>query len=71
MTLCYGLSIALGNAFLLFLVDCLRLMPHSKFALVVTGRNMHPIHRLDMWTSGVVVVAKDAVTAAKMHDLFK
>ncbi|KAK9787004.1 hypothetical protein WJX73_005248 [Symbiochloris irregularis] len=35
------------------------------------GCNMHPLHRLDMYTSGVVLVAKDSAVASKMHDHFK
>ena len=35
------------------------------------GRPPYPIHRLDMYTSGVVIVAKHASVVQRLHELFR
>ena len=40
-------------------------------ARACAGYSPYPAHRLDMYTSGVVIVAKKKVTVVRLHEMFR
>ena len=47
-------------------MEALKVFAHAR-----AGFNPYPAHRLDMYTSGVVIVAKKKVTVVRLHEMFR